>query len=76
MNKRETPISNSDLETKSSNRFNTVIAASIRSRELSNGHLPMVNTKSVTNNVKALEEIAEGKVDVDEYIEKLRKHKK
>jgi len=73
MKTNETPISNSDLEPQSSNRFQTVIAASIRTRELSKGHLPLVNTKSKSHTVKALEEIASGKVNVNEYLAKLRK---
>jgi DNA-directed RNA polymerase omega subunit len=73
MKTNETPISNSDLEPQSSNRFQTVIAASLRTRELSKGHLPLVNTKSKSHTVKALEEIAAGKVNVNEYLTKLRK---
>jgi DNA-directed RNA polymerase omega subunit len=71
--KNETPISNSDIEPQSSNRFNTVIAASIRTRELSRGHMPLVDTKSKSHTVKALEEIAAGKVNVNEYLAKLKK---
>lgn len=73
MKTNETPISNADLEPHSSNRFQTVIAASLRTRELSKGHLPLVNTKSKSHTVKALEEIAAGKVNVNEYLTKLRK---
>jgi len=73
MKTNKTPISNSDLEPQSSNRFQTVIAASLRTRELSKGHLPLVNTKSKSHTVKALEEIAAGKVNVNEYLTKLRK---
>lgn len=72
-NKNETPISNTELEPHSKSRFDTIIAASYRARELSNGHMPLVNTKSVTNTVKALEEIAAGKINVEEYVAKLRK---
>jgi DNA-directed RNA polymerase omega subunit len=72
-NTNETPISNSDIEPNSTNRFQTVIAGSIRTRELSRGHLPLVNTKSKSNVVKALEEIAAGKVNVGEYLSKLKK---
>lgn len=72
-NTNETPVSNSDIEPNSDNRFKTVIAASIRTRELSRGHLPLVNTKSKSNVVKSLEEIAAGKVNVNEYLTKLRK---
>jgi hypothetical protein len=73
INTNETPVSNSDIEPNSGNRFQTVIAASIRTRELSKGHLPLVNTKSKSHTVKALEEIAAGKVNVNEYLAKLRK---
>jgi DNA-directed RNA polymerase omega subunit len=75
MKTNETPISNTDIERHSTNRFETVIAGSIRARELHRGHLPLVNTKSVTNVVKALEEIAEGKINIKEYLEKLQKPK-
>jgi hypothetical protein len=47
----------------------------VRARELHRGYLPLVNTKSVTNVVKALEEIAEGKINIKEYLEKLQKPK-
>ena len=75
MKTNETPISNTDLEPQSDSRFNTILAASYRARELSKGHLPLVNTKSVTNTVKALEEIAAGKVNVAEYVAKLQPKK-
>jgi len=75
MKTNETPISNTDIERHSNNRFETVIAGAIRARELHRGHLPLVNTKSVTNVVKALEEIADGKINIKEYLEKLKKPK-
>jgi DNA-directed RNA polymerase omega subunit len=75
MKTNETPISNTDIEKHSNNRFDTVIAGAMRARELRRGHLPLVDTKSVTHVVKALEEIAAGKINIKEYLDKLQKTK-
>jgi DNA-directed RNA polymerase subunit omega len=55
------------------NRFDLVLIASIRSRELKKGHMPLVSSKNGPN-VTALREIEAGKVG-REYLEKLRKKK-
>jgi DNA-directed RNA polymerase subunit omega len=53
------------------NRFDLVLIAAIRSRELKRGHLPLVPSKNGPN-VTALREIEAGKIG-REYLEKLRK---
>jgi DNA-directed RNA polymerase subunit omega len=53
------------------NRFDLVLIASIRARELKRGHMPMVTCNNGFN-VTALREIEAGKVGRD-YLEKLRK---
>jgi DNA-directed RNA polymerase subunit omega len=55
------------------NRFDLVLIASIRSRELKKGHMPLVSSKNGPN-VTALREIEAGKIGRD-YLEKLRKKK-
>ena len=55
------------------NRFDLVLIASIRSRELKKGHMPLVSSKNGPN-VTALREIEAGKIG-REYLEKLRKKK-
>jgi DNA-directed RNA polymerase subunit omega len=53
------------------NRFDLVLIASIRSRELKRGYLPLVPSKNGPN-VTALREIEAGKIG-REYLEKLKK---
>jgi DNA-directed RNA polymerase subunit omega len=53
------------------NRFDLVLIAAIRSRELKKGHMPLVPSKNGPN-VTALREIEAGKIG-REYLEKLRK---
>ena len=53
------------------NRFDLVLIAAIRSRELKRGHMPLVPSKNGPN-VTALREIEAGKIG-REYLEKLRK---
>jgi DNA-directed RNA polymerase subunit omega len=55
------------------NRFDLVLIAAIRSRELKRGHLPLVPSKNGPN-VTALREIEAGKIGRD-YLLKLRKTK-
>jgi DNA-directed RNA polymerase subunit omega len=55
------------------NRYDLVLIASIRARELKRGHHPLVNEKGGPN-VTALREIEEGKVGRD-YLNKLQKKK-
>jgi DNA-directed RNA polymerase subunit omega len=55
------------------NRYDLVLIASIRARELKRGHMPLV-TKVSGFNVTAIREIEEGKIGRD-YLEKIRKHK-
>jgi DNA-directed RNA polymerase subunit omega len=56
------------------NRFDLVLIAAIRSRELKRGHMPLVASKNGPN-ITALREIEAGKVG-REYLEKLRKKPK
>jgi DNA-directed RNA polymerase subunit omega len=56
------------------NRFDLVLIASIRSRELKKGHMPLVTSKNGPN-VTALREIEAGKIGRD-YLKKLVKNKK
>jgi DNA-directed RNA polymerase subunit omega len=53
------------------NRFDLVLIASIRARELKRGDMPRVPTKNGPN-ITALREIEAGKVG-REYLEKMRK---
>ena len=55
------------------NRYDLVLIASLRARELAKGHLPMASKKG-SFNVTALREIEEGKVGRN-YLEKLKKNK-
>ena len=54
-------------------RFNLVLVASQRSRELKNGSMQRVEGKDATTNVTALREIEEGKYTYKDYINKLHK---
>ena len=54
------------------NRYDLVLIASLRARELKRGHQPLISEKG-SNTVTALREIEEGKVGRD-YLEKLRKN--
>jgi DNA-directed RNA polymerase subunit omega len=56
------------------NRFNLILIASLRSRELKRGHQPLIQSKSGPN-ITALREIEAGKIGV-EYLQKIRKKKK
>jgi DNA-directed RNA polymerase subunit omega len=58
------------------NRFNLVLAASQRSRELKNGSLPRVEGKDASTNVTALREIAEGKYTEKEWLETIKPKRK
>ena len=53
------------------NRYDLILVASIRARELSRGHQQLVSKKGSTV-VTALREIEEGKIDRT-YLKKLRK---
>lgn len=55
------------------NRYDLILIASIRARELKRGHLPLVSKVSGFN-VTALREIEEGKIGID-YLKKVREEK-
>lgn len=56
------------------NRYDLILVASMRARELKKGHIPTATKKGGTN-VTALREIEEGKIDSKEYLSRLRKNK-
>ena len=57
------------------NRYDLILVASMRARELKSGHLPMA-TKKGGSNITALREIEEGKIDGKEYLSRLGKQKR
>lgn len=58
------------------NRFDLVLGASQRAREIKNGSLPRVPGKDATAVVTALREIEEGKYTRKEWLDKIPKRKK
>lgn len=58
------------------NRFNLVLGASQRARELKNGSMQRVEGKDASTIVTALREIEEGKYTVKEWLDKIPKRKK
>jgi DNA-directed RNA polymerase subunit omega len=56
------------------NRYDLILIASLRARELKRGHIPLVEKKG-GHNVTALREIEQGKVGRD-YLIKLQKKKR
>lgn len=54
-------------------RFNLVLVASHRSRELKNGSVQRVEGTDATTNVTALREIEAGKYTYEEFVNKLHK---
>ena len=55
------------------NRYDLVLIASVRARELKRGHMPLVSKVSGFN-VTAIREIEEGKIG-REYLDKLKKQR-
>ena len=55
------------------NRFNLVLAASQRARELKNGSAQRVEGKDASPTITALREIEEGKYEWKDYLEKVKK---
>jgi DNA-directed RNA polymerase subunit omega len=53
------------------NRFDLVLIATVRARELKKGHIPLTTRKGGAT-ITALREIEEGKIG-REYLEKIRK---
>ncbi len=64
-------ITSEDAVAQVGNRFDLVLIASMRARELKRGDMPKVNSKS-GNLITALKEIEQGKVG-REYLEKLQR---
>ena len=55
------------------NRFNLVLAASQRTRELTRGAKQLVEGKDASYTITALREIEEGKYTWNDYLEKVKK---
>lgn len=60
-----------DAVEKIGNRFDLVLVASQRARELKNGSMPKVQGKDASTTVTALREIEEGKYTKKDYLSKL-----
>lgn len=58
------------------NRYDLVLVASQRARELKNGSMPRVEGKDASFNVTALREIEAGKYTFQDYLNKLHTKKK
>lgn len=58
------------------NRYDLVLTASQRARELKNGSMPKVEGKDASFNVTALREIEQGKYTFQDYLNKLHTKKK
>ena len=58
------------------NRYDLVLVASQRARELKNGSMPRVEGKDASFNVTALREIEQGKYTFQDYLNKLHTKKK
>ncbi len=58
------------------NRFDLVLAASQRSRELKSGHAQKVVGKDASMNVTALREIEEGKYTFKDYLKSIPRKRK
>ena len=52
------------------NRFDLVLVASQRAREIKNGSAPLVDKNDNTPTIVALREIEENKIDTSEYLKK------
>jgi DNA-directed RNA polymerase subunit omega len=58
------------------NRFNLVLAAAQRARELKNGSMQRVSGKDHSTTVTALREIEEGKYTWNDYLSKIKSKKR
>lgn len=58
------------------NRFNLVLAASQRTRELKRGHAQLVDGKDASFNVTALREIEAGKYTMKDYLDSIPRKRK
>jgi DNA-directed RNA polymerase subunit omega len=58
------------------NRFDLVLAASQRTRELKNGHAPRVGGKDASHTITALREIEAGKYTLKEYLDSIPRKRK
>lgn len=63
------------VEAVGNNRFNLVLIAAQRARELARGGAALIDREGHTNTIVALKEIEEGKIDPNEYLRKyIKKH--
>ena len=58
------------------NRYDLVLVASQRARELKNGSMPRVEGKDTSFNVTALREIEQGKYTFQDYLNKIHSKKR
>jgi len=69
-------ISSEEAVKQIGNRFDLVLVASQRARELKNGSLQRVDGKDASPTITALREIEQGKYTKAEYLTKLKKKEK
>ena len=65
-----------DAVNKVGNRFDLVLIAAQRARELKNGSMPMVDGKDASTAVTALREIEQGKYTKKDYLNKIPRKEK
>ena len=69
-------ISSEEAVNQIGNRFDLVLVASQRARELKNGSIQRVDGKDASPTITALREIEQGKQTKSEYLTKLKKKEK
>jgi len=69
-------ISSEEAVDQVGNRFDLVLVASQRARELKNGSMQRVDGKDASPTITALREIEQGKYTKAEYLTKLKKKEK
>jgi DNA-directed RNA polymerase subunit omega len=69
-------ISSEEAVNQVGNRFDLVLVASQRARELKNGSMQRVDGKDASPTITALREIEQGKYTKAEYLTKLKKKEK
>ena len=71
-NENVTPISTESVMNAVPNKFDAILIAGARARELQRGHALKTPTKAVKVTVQALEEVAAGVLDAQEYMAKVK----
>lgn len=69
-------ISSEEAVAQIGNRFDLILVASQRARELKNGAKPMVEGKDASTTITALREIEKGLYTKKDYLEKLPRKRK